>query len=88
MRVYLAPVMADTHGHEVSQHSVQDGHAVEEEVVRTPWWLPVVGVGLLVLGALVMYLQGRSEVATSQSGTDAGVEASTGAGGMAQPAEK
>jgi hypothetical protein len=43
--------MADTHGHDSHDHS-----ANEEDVVRTPMWLPFVGIGLLLLGAMGTYL--------------------------------
>lgn len=43
--------MADPHGHGPSSH-----HAVEEDVLRTPGWLPLLGLGLLMAGALAVYL--------------------------------
>jgi hypothetical protein len=50
--------MADTHGHDPKgQHDPHaHDHAVEEDVVRTPMWLPALGIGLLMAGALATYL--------------------------------
>lgn len=60
-----APTMADTHGahdphaHASKAHEGKGPHAhpePEEDPLRTPGWMPLVGLGLLMVGALWMYL--------------------------------
>lgn len=73
--------MADTHGHDDGKDPHDSHEPPEEDVVRTPLWLPFVGIGLLLVGALASYLwvyPGRLNVATETA--DGGAEASSADG--------
>jgi hypothetical protein len=50
--------MADTHGQPPKgSHDAHASHAADEEdLVKTPAWLPFLGIGLLAVGALATYL--------------------------------
>lgn len=71
--------MADAHGshgptgsHGASSH----GHAEPaEDPLRTPGWLPLLGLGLLVAGALGVYLFLSPGVMSASYGADAGADA-------------
>ena len=55
----------------------------DEDLVRTPMWLPLLGLALLVLGVMFSYLwiyPGKLSSVAGDGGTDGGTEAS------AQPA--
>ncbi len=75
--------MADSHGHGPS-HDDAHGHAAHayeepaEDALRTPGWLPFAGFGLVVTGALWVYLflsPGVLATPTAPSGGDAAVAA-------------
>ncbi len=72
--------MADTHGahdaHGPSKgHDAHAHHAPEEDPLRTPGWMPLLGLGLLMAGALWMYLYVSPGVWSTSTG-DAGADES------------
>lgn len=86
--------MADTPGHgSAAPHDDHDDHdaahhdeAPEEDAVRTPLWLTLVGLALLLLGALGSYLfvyPGR--MSASSSADDAGAGDASQAADAAAP---
>jgi hypothetical protein len=102
---YLAPAMASPKGNDPhAPHGKNDPHAKkgahgaahgndhhadEEDVVKTPMWLPFVGLGLLVFGALASYLwiyPGTMVVSHNDGGDggDASAEAAAPTTGTAQ----
>jgi hypothetical protein len=77
--------MADSHGHDA--HDAHDDHAhddhahddhheapdPDEATLRTPLWLPFVGIGLLTLFAVVVFnVVGSSGRGAQGDGADAG----------------
>ncbi len=81
----------EPHANAKHGHDSHDSHADEEEVVRTPLWLPFVGLGLLMAGALASYLwvyPGTMSASTSDGGDggDASAEASAPAAANPAPA--
>jgi hypothetical protein len=73
--------MADSH----ASHDAPQGHHAqhappEEDPLRTPGWMPLLGLGLLLVGALWMYLYVSPGVwataATADGGTSDGATAS------------
>ena len=80
---------SDSHGKPSAKDS-HDHHGDEEDVVRTPLWLPFVGLGLLMAGALASYLwvyPGTMNVTVSDGGEggDASAEASAPTPAVAAP---
>jgi hypothetical protein len=72
--------------HDAAAHG-NDHHAEEEDVVRTPMWLPFLGLALLVFGALASYLwvyPGTMNVSHTDGGD--GGDASAEAAAPAPPA--
>ncbi len=66
-------------------------HEADEDALRSPFWLPFAGLGLLAAGALASYLwvyPGVNNVSTPSDGGDAG-DAAIVEGGppTAQPAQ-
>jgi hypothetical protein len=67
--------MAETHGqspknpNEAKRADTSHGHD-DEELVRTPAWLPFLGIGLLAVGALASYLWILPGSASTQAVTD------------------
>jgi hypothetical protein len=66
--------MADAHGsHDPKSHQA---HAEpEEDPLRTPGWMPLLGLGLLLAGALWMYLFVSPGVMSPPAAVDGGAEA-------------
>lgn len=76
--------MAETHGsHDAhGAHGATHAHALEEpaeDALRTPSWLPLLGFGLLVAGALGVYLFISPGVMSSTPATDGGADAAADA---------
>lgn len=74
--------MADPHGaHDRNAPKGHDAHAhhePEEDPLRTPGWMPLLGLGVLMAGALWMYLYvspGVWSPATGDAGADAAADA-------------
>jgi hypothetical protein len=65
--------MADPHGQ--SSATSHDAHAPEEDVVRTPLWLPFIGIALLLLGSVFAFRLVHSGTSSGSTTSDAGVEA-------------
>lgn len=82
---------SDPHGKPSGKDS-HDQHADEEDLVRTPLWLPFLGLGLLMAGALASYLwvyPGTMSTSTAGDGGDGGdgsAEAAAPAPANAPPA--
>lgn len=72
--------MADSHGaHDPHAHGPakgHDAHEPEEDPLRTPGWMPWLGFGLFVAGALWMYLFVSPGVWSTPTGGDAGADES------------
>jgi hypothetical protein len=76
--------MASQQGHDAHGSSGHHDDAVEQDAVRTPAWLPFVGLGLLLMGALGTYLwvyPGTMSPSTTTEAADGGA----GAGDAAAP---
>lgn len=77
--------MADPHGSHGSHgsHGASSHHALEEppeDALRTPSWLPLLGFGLLMAGALGIYLFLSPGVLSTPAGSaDAAVDAAADA---------
>jgi hypothetical protein len=74
--------MADSHASHASHDDSKGHHAPhappEEDPLRTPGWMPLLGMGLLLAGALWMYLYvspGVWSPADADGGADAGATA-------------
>jgi hypothetical protein len=90
--------MADPHGHTTASspqaahaahadHDAHDDHgaAPEEDVLRTPSWLPFVGLALLLAGSVGVYelMSGSSHAAgAGDGGVEAGAQAGDGGVGV------
>jgi hypothetical protein len=75
--------MADSHGaHDPHAHGPSKGHdahahhAPEEDPLRTPGWMPVLGLGLFIAGAIWMYLYVSPGVWSASTAGDAGADES------------
>jgi hypothetical protein len=71
--------MADAHG------SGPHPSEPEEDVLRTPGWMPLLGLGLLLAGALGVYLWISPGIANPSATADAGADGGTDGGTDAGP---
>jgi hypothetical protein len=74
--------MAEMQGQDskVEHDSHAHDHPLEEEVLRTPTWMPILGFALLLLGALSTYLwihPGRLNTSSESGGETPAAEPST-----------
>ncbi len=85
--------MADSHGaHDSHAHGTPKGHDAhahhepEEDPIRTPGWMPWLGLGLFIAGALWMYLYVSPGVWSPSTAGDAGADESAAESAAPSPA--
>lgn len=78
----------DDHAHGAGHDHDDHGHdeAVEEDSVRTPMWLPFVGIALLLFGAVYTYSVMHEPPAAAAASAEASASAGEGSAAPAAPA--